>query len=101
MPLNRTTRLCRSGARGRRLRSRPAAAGRRGGAGRLIANRAWVVLAALLLWILRLAGGLRLRDGVASALATPVAAATILGMTIGKLLSRPGHGFRIQQGEED
>ena len=68
---------------------------------RSIAYRDWVVLAGLLFWIRLLAGGLKLLDRVVPSLSKPVAGAAILGMTIGKLVLRPGQGFRIQLDEAD
>ena len=67
----------------------------------IIAHRDWVVLTGLVFWILLLAGGLKLLDRVVRILSRPVAGAAILGMTIGKLIPRPGQGFRIQLDEAD
>ncbi|NPD66533.1 hypothetical protein HN018_09545 [Lichenicola cladoniae] len=57
-----------------------------------VAHRDWIILAGLIVWIALLVAALRLIDLVAPDLADPVAAAAVLGMTIGKPM--PGSGQR-------
>ena len=67
----------------------------------LIARRDWVVLAALLFWILLLIGALRLIERVDPSISTPIAASAILGMAVGKLLPRPGHNLQLHVDEDN